>query len=97
MTTVTITVTPHAVSRYRERIESCTKAEAIDRLTHAVEIARPASPVLVSRFAKGRQWYEREASYLHCPVENLFLVCLTDEAGGLAVLTVYRAEARAVV
>ena len=89
-----ISVTPHAIARYRERIEPCTKSEAEDRLTHAVQIARPASAVMVSRFAKGRQWYQHEATYLHCPVENLFLVCVPDSSGGIGVVTVYRAEAR---
>jgi hypothetical protein len=78
-----------------ERIEPCTEAEAEDRLTEAVRIAKVASPAMADYF--GRRKRGRRTTYLHCPVENLFIVCMPDRDGGLGVLTVYRAEVRAVV
>jgi hypothetical protein len=90
---VSVTVTDHAIKRYQERIEPCADEDAIDRLAHAVEIARPASAVMVSRF-KSKLPDLRAVKYLHCTVENLFIVAMPDSDGGWHVLTVFRAEAK---
>jgi hypothetical protein len=86
-----IHVTKHAILRYRQRVENCSIADAVERIRHAVEIGRqPTAKQL-------RQIGTLRGVYFWCEVESLMLICerRADEAtgeprGGLSVVTLFR-------
>jgi hypothetical protein len=84
---MSVYVTDHAIKRYIERVEQCSREDAVERITHAVQIAKKASPAMVWRWASRPN--RRQAVYLYCKEANLFLVCLNDTWGGLSVLTLF--------
>lgn len=87
-------LTNHAVDRYMERVEQCSKRDARDRLTHALSISRPATKAEV-RTLPGRARQARHNTfaasriYRFCDVENLLIVC-RPEGMQWIVLTVIR-------
>src|SRR5689334_8534411 len=68
--------TKHAIKRYQERIEKCSKRDAIDRLEHAASIARPATSRQIA-FCNGqhRLMFAGGGMFIWCEVESLMLVC----------------------
>lgn len=85
LTAATSRVTKHAVTRYIERVERCSRREAYDRLEHALSISRPLSDKQMRSSNIG--W---DAVYRYCPVENLVLICRRQEDESLLVLTVLK-------
>lgn len=88
-------VTKHAIKRYRERIDQCSKRDAHDRLMHAASISRIASTLQVAHAMKVKRIVWTGPAYRWCEVESLLLVCnrIIDRYHGreiLVVLTVMR-------
>lgn len=84
--------TDHAVQRYLERVESCSAADAAERIEHAASIARRLSPAEAWPI-KGRS--NRPGVYhLFCAVESLALVVVNETPDLAWVLTVFRVKAR---
>lgn len=89
-----IRITAHAVDRYRERVEPCSKRDAKDRLGHALSISVPAGDNFVHQNTKRRGQSPRitkSAFYRYCEVESLLLVLHPGNPARL--VTVLRAKA----
>lgn len=72
-----IHVTSHAIDRYIERVETCSREDAIDRLTHAVQISEPASRHMIHANSRrrGKKPPAHDAAwYRFCPIESLLLI-----------------------
>lgn len=76
--------TSHAINRYIQRIDKCSRKAAADRLTHAAEIAVPATREQIAASRSGPAPIR-----LYCEVESLLLIC-ASEPNAIVILTVYR-------
>ncbi len=82
-------VSTHAIHRYRERVEHCTKADAQERMLHAYQISRPPTEKQIQWMMK-KQFGGKGAMYRWCEVETLMLVLVRLENGELLIKTVFR-------
>lgn len=90
-----IHVTHHAIARYLERVEDCSRHDARERLLHAVAISERASEAMLQRALKGGPVKQRGVIGRYCPVESLLLL-LRPATDGFVLVTVFRVQGRVV-
>ena len=81
-------VTDHAIQRYRERVERCSKRAATDRLIHAMSISVPATKRHL-KYARMKDYRTTALYFRYCEVESL-LLCCKYVTGGSLLVTVFR-------